>query len=286
MIRLEFAAIPRMLAKAPADITKLDWDIDDHIHKDMPAIIDFVSRESGFGKVYCIGHSMGSIIIFGYLEMENTSRVAGFISLSSMVVIPRPLDPRLEAAACEKQLLTAALLLNATIAAQLRNYTHGTIKSPIEELLMNKGNMEKAVVSSFFRAAVDDTSPGIMDQFAASLRAGRMLSADGKFDYTGAMHLVKTPILVAGGSADSIVAERGLKSTYEAVSSPDKSIVVFSKAGGYSTDYGHCDLILGRNSAEEVYPVLLRWLDERAARADSMTAEFQTLGGRKTGSSP
>lgn len=264
MIRFEIQAIPRMLLKAPADITKLNWTIDDHIHKDIPAVIDFVRKESGFDKVYWVGHSMGSIIVFGYLESEDRNHVAGFISLSSMMIIPKPLNPYLEAAANKKQLLTAALLLNATVASQLRNYTLGTVKIPIEEIFMNKENMETDVVYRFFRLVIDDTSPGIMTQFLNSLNAGKMLSADGKFNYTDAMNLVKVPVLIAGGGQDGFVTEEGLRSTYEAISSSDKSIVIFSKANGYSVDYGHCDLILGKNSQAEVFPVILKWLDERA----------------------
>jgi len=264
MMRFEIQAIPRMLLKAPADITKLNWTIDDHIHKDIPAIIDLVKKESGFDKIYWIGHSMGSIVVFGYLEAEDRDNVAGFISLSSMMIIPKPLNPQLEAAANERQLLTASLLLNATVASQLRNYTLGTVKIPIEELLMNKDNMETDVIYRFFRLAIDDTSPGIMTQFANSLEAGKMVSSDGKLNYTDSMNLVKVPVLIAGGGRDGFVTEKGLRGTYEAISSSDKSIVIFSKANGYSVDYGHCDLILGKNSETEVYPVILKWLDERS----------------------
>jgi pimeloyl-ACP methyl ester carboxylesterase len=264
MARFEIQAIPRMLIKAPADIMKFDWNIDDHIHKDVPAIIDLVRRESGFDKVYWIGHSMGSIIVFGYLETEDLNHVAGFISLSTMMIIEKPLNPHLEVAAHERQLLTASLLFNAAVAAQIRNYSLGTIKIPIEELLMNKDNMERDVIYRFFRVVIEDASPGIMTQFANSLEAGKMVSSDGKFNYTDSMGLVKVPMLVAGGSADGFVTEKGLGDTYEAVSSGDKSLVIFSKANGYSVDYGHCDIILGKNSQKEVYPVILKWLDERA----------------------
>ncbi len=263
IIRFEILAVPRMLMKAPADITKFNWTIDDHINKDIPAIIDLVKKESGFDKIYWIGHSMGSIIVFGYLEAEGRNNVAGFISLSSMMTIPKPINPQLEAAANERQLLTASLLLNATIASQLRNYTLGNIKIPIEELLMNKGNMETDVIYRFFRVAIDDTSPGIMTQFADSLKAGKMLSNDGKINYTDSMNLVKVPILIAGGGRDGFVTEKGLRGTYDAISSSDKSIVIFSKSNGYSADYGHCDLILGKDSERDVYPVILKWLDAR-----------------------
>ena len=68
-----------------------------------------------------------------------------------------------------------------------------------------------------------------------------------------------------GGNTDGFVTEEGLRSIYDSVSSKDKTVKIFSQANGYSADYGHCDLILGRNSEKDVYPVILNWLNERTA---------------------
>jgi len=50
---------------------------------------------------------------------------------------------------------------------------------------------------------------------------------------------------------------------YDHISSRDKEMHVFSKENGYSADYGHCDLFLGKNSKEEVYDYIHRWLKRR-----------------------
>ena len=47
------------------------------------------------------------------------------------------------------------------------------------------------------------------------------------------------------------------------VSSEDKDLIIFSKANGYTTNYGHCDLIIGKNSRKEFYPAIVEWLDAR-----------------------
>ena len=101
-------------------------------------------------------------------------------------------------------------------------------------------------------------------QFSNSLKARNMLSSDGKYSYTDNLYRINVPVLVMGGEVDNFVPEKALRDSYARFSSKDKSIVVFSKADGYSTDYGHCDLVLGKNSKKEVYPVVLQWLDKRA----------------------
>ena len=258
--------IPEKLIKTPFNITKFDWTIDDHIHKDMPAIINFVKKKSGFDKIYWIGHSMGGIIMFAYLETEGQNDIAGFIPVSSMMVIPDPLNAHLERIANQKPLLTASLLINTTIASQLSNYTLGVVKSPIEELLMKRENMYDEVVFRFFRICIDDTSPGVVTQFSDSIKAGNMTSSDGSYNYTGNIGLIKVPILIMGGGDDGFVTKKVLRDSYDAVSSKDKSIAIFAKAQGYATNYGHCDLILGKDSEKEVYPVILNWLDRRAGK--------------------
>ncbi|MEA3305500.1 MAG: trehalose-phosphatase [Candidatus Omnitrophota bacterium] len=263
VVKLDMKNIPGKLIKMPFNITKFDWTIDDHIHKDIPAIIDLVKEESGFDQVYWIGHSMGGIIMFAYLETGNRNDIAGFIPISSMMVIPNPLNAHLERIANQKALLTASLLINTTIASQLSNYTLGIVKSPIEELLMKKENMYDEVVFRFFRICIDDTAPGVVTQFSDSIKAGNMLSSGGGYNYTGNMRLIKVPILIMGGGDDGFVTKKCLRDSYDAVSSSDKSIAIFAKAQGYLTNYGHCDLVIGKNSEKEVYPVILNWLDER-----------------------
>ncbi len=265
IVKFELRELPQMLFKAPFDITKFGWTIDDHIHKDIPAIIDLVRKKSGFDKVYWIGHSMGGIVMFGYLETETQRHIAGFIPISSMMVIHKPLNEYQERIANQKPLLTASLIVNTTVASQLSNYTFGTVKSPIEELLLERENMHKDVVFKFFRTCIDDTAAGVVGQFSDSMRMGEIVSSDRKYSYTDNLHRVRVPLLFLSGRADGFVSERMMRDAYDWVSSKDKSIVIVSKANGYTTDYGHCDLILGKNSKAEVYPVILQWLDERTA---------------------
>ncbi len=265
LIKLELVNIPQTLMRAPLDLTKFDWTVDDHIYKDIPAIISLVKEKSGFKKVYWIGHSMGGIIMFGYLETKKQDDIAGFVPISTMMFIHHPLSHSLETISKQKPLLTASLLINTNVASQLRNVTFGTVKNPLEELLMERDNMDDRVVFRFFRLAIDDTSPGVVTQFSDSIRKGQMVSSDGQFNYANALKEVKVPIFIMGGNTDGFVTEEGLRSIYDSVSSKDKTVKIFSQANGYSADYGHCDLILGRNSEKDVYPVILNWLNERTA---------------------
>jgi len=264
--------LPRDIVQAPSNITKIRWTIDDHILKDAPAIMNYVKKQSGFEKVYWIGHSMGGIIMFGYLERVSQDDIAGFIPIGSMMVIPQPLPPHHKKIANQEMFLRASLIVNTRTAAHLRNYTLGKVKYPIEEMLIKRENMHEKTIYRLFREGINDTSPGVVGQFASSIRAGSIISSDKKYNYTANMNLVAVPILIIAGGADAFVSEEELRESYEAVSSRDKSIIICSKENGYSADYGHSDLLIGKDSGKEVYPVILGWLDERTdERAEEKT---------------
>jgi hypothetical protein len=51
--------------------------------------------------------------------------------------------------------------------------------------------------------------------------------------------------------------------TFEQLSSTDKTFRRFGKKQGHELDYGHCDLVWARSAPREIFPEVIRWLDER-----------------------
>jgi hypothetical protein len=43
-----------------------------------------------------------------------------------------------------------------------------------------------------------------------------------------------------------------------------RTFVEFRRDAGHSADYGHTDLLVGRNAATEVFPVVSAWLQARS----------------------
>ncbi len=264
LARLDTASVRDTVPSRGVEVARGGWTVDDHVRYDVPAIVEYVREQSGFDQVYWIGHSMGGIIMFAYLETAVQAKIGGFVSVGSMMVLPDPLTPNLRKIANQEPILTASLLINTTIASQLSNITLGAVKSPIEAALLTRSNVEARTLRRFLRNGIDDTSPGVVGQFADSIRAGEMRSRDGGFSYTGNLFRVTVPILFIAGSADGFVTPGMLRASYDAVGSSDKEIVLFSKANGASTDYGHCDLLIGVNSRRDVFPRIRDWLDRKA----------------------
>jgi len=261
--KMQVLNIPKTLMRMPSNVNKFDWSIDDHIHKDLPAIINFVKSQAKSPDVTWIGHSMGGMVMYGYLATENLDNIRNFVSVGSMINVKQPPSPTLGLVASQKPAANASLLINTTVAYQIRNLTLGAIKLPWEELFYNKDNMDDLTAIQMFRLTIDDTSPGVISQFADMIKTGEFKTIDQSFSYTGNISRIKVPILFVAGIEDKLGTLETMMHAYETVASDDKEIVIFSKENGYSADYGHCDLLLGKNSQEEVYSVIADWLDKR-----------------------
>lgn len=262
LTKLQFEKIPQILMRAPLNINKFGWTIDDHIHKDLPAIIDFIKTRTGKRRLSWIGHSMGGIIMYAYLEREDPSNIKKFVAIGTTVNVKQPPDPVLAMVASQKPIADASLLINTTVAYQLRNLTLGTVKLPWEKLFYNEENMDSLTTIQMFRVAIDDTAPGVIAQYSDAIKNGDITSADNSYSYTDNLHRIRVPILFVVGSEDKMGGEETARYAYEHISSGKKEIRVFSKENGYSADYGHCDLILGKNSQEEVYSYIYEWLEK------------------------
>ena len=56
---------------------------------DVPAILDYVQRETGHDRVNWVGHSMGGMLMFPYLELEPAGheRIANFVAMGSTIIL-------------------------------------------------------------------------------------------------------------------------------------------------------------------------------------------------------
>ena len=78
--------------------------------------------------------------------------------------------------------------------------------------------------------------------------------------------------------------------TFDALGSPDKTLMRFGKANGHVADYGHCDLVWSRHAPREIFPPIIDWLDQRqpgrAATAQTTAGRRRVASRRASASSP
>lgn len=241
------------------------WTVDDEAFQDVPAILDHVQMLTGAGKVNWIGHSLGGMLLFPYLECvpEASGRIATFVAMGSPVIL---------ASAPETKILKA----NRGLCKLLRFVSTSRIATPmmiarppgldqIDRLYYSAQNVDRRTVNRFYGFALEDPGPGAMRQLDHYLEHGEMVSADGRTNYATLLDRVVVPTLFVAGEGDVLAPLASVTATYDRVGSADKSLVRFGIEQGYAADYGHCDLVWSRHAPREVFPAIAEWLEPRQA---------------------
>jgi pimeloyl-ACP methyl ester carboxylesterase len=236
------------------------WTLDDYAQYDLPAVIDFVCRETAKDKVTWIGHSMGGMVMFAYLtsaDKEEKDKVANFVALGSPVLMPQP--PEKFVASLE-EMPEWALIINAKYPAKSVAVAAASLETPLDVMYYNKENMGPERIARMYANVMDNFQLGVIRQMKTLVKGGEFVSHDGSYNYRRHLSEITCPSLFVAAKADPLGTPTSLNASYMEVSSEDKSYLLLSRANGFSTNYGHCDMIMGKNASKEVYPYLLEWL--------------------------
>ena len=70
------------------EVGERNWTVDDLVKFDVPAILDYVQYKTGHYRVNWVGHSLGGMLIFPFLELSpNPERIANFVGMGSTVIL-------------------------------------------------------------------------------------------------------------------------------------------------------------------------------------------------------
>jgi len=244
-----------------------DWTIDDYILKDVPAIIKLVKEKTGASKVTWIGHSMGGMIMFGYLERVGQDDVKNFVAIAAPMKYFKPMVDILEETKDNKNVLKVAVALGGMkAAAQLAGPLGKRAEVPAYTLFHNHDNMSWITLFLLREKGIDNPSVGVHDQMMTFLEKGEFVSADGKFNYTQELKRVTIPVLFIAGTVDYMAPPETVRYAFNHVSSKRKTFRILCPPNGTKYEYGHDDLVLGKHADVEVFPYIYFWLEQQAGR--------------------
>lgn len=265
------------------------YSVDDYIHEDAPAAIDYVLGATGAGQVLCVGHSMGGLAIYGYLETESPAKVKGAVTLAGAGKMGLAASQRLStilmlvpALAAEPAIpfdapLPTGPLFKAATSSLLWPYFKVLLHGPLGAPVWQNKNMSDELIRAFLKTGVGNIGVNVAKQGLDWIRTedvyafgpgphgpqkptSAWFAVHGFWSYTAHLHDITTPMLVCTGADDQIVPSVFVKEVHDALASPDKTYRSFGTASGDSVDYGHEDIVVGVHSPEEVYPVVAGWL--------------------------
>lgn len=238
------------------------YGFDDYVLRDLPAVVDHVAARGSSGQVHWVGHSLGGMVMYGYLQRVGQRKVRSLTAVGSP---PMVIDQN-------RSLRTARALfpIGAFFFDRLPSGSLSELGAPLADhppvsaihLIWNPDNVDPDVARAVAANATNDTAMNVMRLLVdAGAQRGHVRSIEGDHDYTDGMRRIEVPVLFVAGSIDALAPPAVLAAGFRAVASEDKAMTVFGRANGHRADYGHVDLAIGEAAPDEVFPRVARWLE-------------------------
>jgi pimeloyl-ACP methyl ester carboxylesterase len=238
------------------------WNVDEVVRYDVPAVLDYVRRATGKDRVNWVGHSLGGMLMFPYLELSPEPwRVANLVAMGATIEFDKA--PQSDMLRANRGLRLLALFASPGRLGRPLMCTRFPGLDRIDQFYYTAANVDRTTVARFYGYTLEDTGRGALRQLDPYLQYGRFVSADRATDYVARLTDVKVPVLMVAGDGDVMSDVPSTLLTFHALGSADKTLMRCGRAEGHVADYGHCDLVWSRYAPREVFPPVLDWLDAR-----------------------
>lgn len=242
---------------------KYEWSFDEYAEKDLPAAVREVARATGAARVHLLGFSVGALACYAYLSSSRRD-----VPIGSLVAMAGPATfKRVD------KFLSAGLIRSLRwmrhrwlmrVLAPGSGYLH---PSPLQ-LIYNPENTDGATQRRAMVNAVSSFASNELLQYSDWIKNDVFRSIDHRRDYRAELGRIEVPTLFIAGARDAFAAPDAMKDTADAFTGvADKEFRICSRAQGLRVNYGHFDMLWGRDAPDEVYPIVEAWLRRQAGAA-------------------
>jgi pimeloyl-ACP methyl ester carboxylesterase len=251
---------------------------DDYVREDAVAALRHVQARTGASQVHWIGHSMGGLILYAVLQGEGAEAIASGVAIASPGTFARTGSVPL--AGCLFQVLRHIPRIRLSFLAAGFAPLVARLPWPWQGFFLNRDNVEDLVVERALCHLVSDVSGGEIGQFLDWMKAGESRTHDGVHSYEKGLGDVRQPLFFVAGSKDFLAPAESVAAAYGRVGSNKKGFLVVGREHGQEEDYGHGDLLIGKNSSREVFPRILHWLE--SVEHDRQETRGNGVGGSRS----
>ncbi len=236
------------------------WTLDDHLQKDVPAALARAREITGAPGVHFVGHSMGGILLFAHAARGGAALRSGIAVGSSLDYSEttswfRAVTPLTPVARVVPAIpVGLAFALGSPVALRGR-------MSRLDELNVWGPNIDPVLWRRMAATCFHTVSTGVLVQLATAFEPGGLASADRRTRYLETLSRAELPLLSLAGSVDRQCPPEAAHKTGRAFRHAASRVEIFGRAHGHAEEYGHFDLLVGKNAPDEVWPVIERWLE-------------------------
>jgi pimeloyl-ACP methyl ester carboxylesterase len=247
--------------RPPPGRTSAEVDFDAHALLDAPAVLQLALDVSRQPKAFWVGHSMGGLVGLALAQSAHGAQLAGVVALGS----PTQFNFH------HKVLVTLlGWSLRAGVGGRIRHRWLVRLAAPYlftpvpGGLVYHRPNMDSKLNRAVAYHVLGDPSVRILRQFHGWLSQDAWALGSPRTDLREGLARVTCPVLFVAGSLDLLSPPENMAAGLARLGSADRTLVVVGRARGDSQDYGHGDLIFGKQAPEEVFPQVERWLRSHA----------------------
>jgi pimeloyl-ACP methyl ester carboxylesterase len=251
-------------SRPPGGRGRFDFDADDLILLDSPAVLDLVLQETEAEELFWVGHSLGGLVGYAVLGGPEGKRLAGLCAIGAPVYFHYPRWLALLMRACT--ILAWPIAFRQRLLSLACAPFVGHLSLPLSDVLVNPKAIAPRVLRSIYANLIDSMGYRLLRQLDAWTRNDCFCSRDGTTDYRARLAAVTRPVLVLGGTRDGLAPPAAIQAQAALLGSADKTVMLFGRENGDQLEYGHGDLLFGRGAPSEVYPRIVSWVAERATR--------------------
>lgn len=264
-------------SKAPFERDPMAVSMDDFLLHDVPAAIEHIRRATGYAKVHYVGHSLGGMLLYAYVQEFGAERIGSAATLGAPIGFD---GVRAKAGLAllpviKRFPLFCADLLKGTfpIVAPLR-FNPGVFP-------MNARNVHPALKVSDFYNMVDIPIPAVLGEMAHMLHRKVWRMKSDKLDVKAGLSSMRFPLLAIYGKRDPFTPLEHAKRFIYSLPHEDKALLICSRENGCKNDYGHCDLAFGVDGARAVFKPIAEWfaahpIKERLSLSSETEAQLMT----------
>jgi len=203
---------------------------EDHIKEDLPSAVAYVLQQTGKPS-FLVGHSAGGIFIAAALS-------AGCVS-----------EDHLQGAALFGTQIT---LGESYLKFPPLTWFLGLLLRVIGHLPAERLGL-----------GPEPEPAGEMLEFIRWKKLGGIWQDSQGYPYWSGLSRLRLPVLAVAAARDRNDPPQGCRQLLEEFGSPDRRFVLLSRKNGFLKDYDHIGMIVSKEAATEVWPLLIQWMDEK-----------------------
>ncbi len=264
--------------KGVLESKKKYFTFDEHVLYDAPAIIKRVLELTQAPAVSWIGFSLGGMIGYAIagLGIPESKKIQTLVTLGSPgkadYLKGKMIQNFIKHPWINKYI---SIQTSSRLISPLGKY----ISTPFDKFLFNFKNTKRSTIQKLMANCIEPINQGLIDEFTNWARLKKELSADKTIDYRKNLENIKIPTLLISGSVDHIAPPAQVRYAYEKIASKVKKFIIAGKRYNFKEDYGHLCLTVGDFAPEEIFPLILEWLEihgiEKKKRIRSWFEKFK-----------